>query len=186
MERRTCPRVKFQFPCAFIAANKECEGVIIDLSEGGLCLRTQVAVSTGDQLNLRIQARGKTLEVKALVWHSRQVRQCSTNAVFYVIGLMLVDAPETYFEFLPDTQRKTNSPPDQQEPSTERTETSAFAQAPAQEESSELNPYHIRVKQLGAPRTRVLSLSAESLEKARSLAMAELGNGWEVLGIEAA
>jgi hypothetical protein len=186
MERRTSPRVSSQFPCAFIAAKKEREGVVIDLSEGGLCLRTQVGLSTGDQLDLRIQARGKTLEVKALVWHSRQVRQRSTNAVFYVVGLMLIDAPEAYFEFLPDTQSKTNSPPDKQEPSTERTETSAPAQAPAQKESSELNSYRIRVKQLGAPRTRVLSLNAESLDEARSLAMAELGNEWEVLGIEAA
>jgi len=186
MERRTSPRVNCHFPCAFIAAKKEREGVVIDLSEGGLCLRTQFGLSTGDQLDLRIQAPGKTLEVKALVWHSRQVRRCSTNAVIYVVGLMLVDVPETYFEFLPDTQSKTNSPPDQQKPSTERTETSAPAQAPDQEESSELNPFRIRVKQLGAPRTRVLSLSAESLDEARSLAMAELGNEWEVLGIDAA
>jgi hypothetical protein len=186
MERRTSPRVSSRFPCTFIAAENEREGVVIDLSEGGLCLRTQVGLSTGDQLNLRIQARGKTLEVKALVWHSRQVRQSSTNAVFYVVGLMLVNVPEAYFEFLPGKESKTSSPPDQQEPSAERAEASGPVQAPAQEESSELSPYRIRVKRLGSSRTRVLSLNAESLDEARSLAIADLGDEWEVLGIEAA
>ncbi len=57
---------------------------------------------------------------------------------------------------------------------------------PASEEPGELNPYRVRVKQMGAPRTRVSSLVADSLDEARSLAMVELGNEWEVLDVDAA
>jgi len=46
--------------------------------------------------------------------------------------------------------------------------------------------YRIRCKQTGGPRTRVLSLAADSEAQARSLATEDLGSSWTVLDVRKA
>ena len=63
---------------------------------------------------------------------------------------------------------------------------SAKCEEPDPIDSIESRVYRIRCKMVGGPRSRVLSLAADSEEHARSLAIRDLGSDWTVLEIREA
>jgi len=160
MERRRSPRVQCQLPCEIQRGRDRAEGTVLDMSEGGLCVRTPLSAQQGEPVRVRIEGLASPLEVEALVWHARLVRRRDTREPCRVLGLMLSKAPEPWFELIPRA-------PLQGEP-------------PA---AGELRAFRIRVKHCQGPRTRILSLSAESEDEARSLAADELKGEWDVLEV---
>jgi hypothetical protein len=167
MERRKSSRVRCQYPCEILRPKQGGQGTILDLSQGGLCLRSQVELDAGEQLLLRIPVAGEPLEVEAMVWHSRRVKRRDTGQVSWLVGLMLVRAPDAYLELLPAAGAEDEA-------------------APSPAEGTALGTYRIRVQQRAGSLTRVLSLSAESRDEARSLALTALGHDWDVLEVKAA
>jgi hypothetical protein len=175
MERRKSRRVRCRLACEIHGARKRATGTVLDMSEGGLAVQTALKADQGDTLRIRIQARGGPLEVETLVWHSRQVRLRGASETSWALGLMISDAPDQYFQLVPqgDTHAKSKEP-------------EVSADEVTEEAAPELPAFRIRVKQLAAPRTRVLSLNAESEDEARALATADLKGEWEILEVWAA
>lgn len=172
MERRKSQRVRCRLACEIQSARKRAKGMVLDMSEGGLAVQTGLKVDQGDTLLIRIQAPGGPLQVEAMVWHSRQVRLRGAKETSWALGLMISKAPGHYFQLVPQgtTHAKANEPDDS-------------ASEASEEAPPALLAFRIRVKQLAAPRTRVLSLTAASEDEARTLATADLEGEWEILEI---
>jgi hypothetical protein len=146
---------------------------VLDLSEGGLSVRAALEADQGESLMVRFQAPGgETIEVGTLLWHARRVRDWETGEDTRILGLMVSNACEAYSRVVPCPQAP---PPEPAAPSA--------PSAPDEVGNGELVGFRIRVQQCAGPRTRILTLSAESDEEARALAATHLGEDWEVLEI---
>ncbi len=177
MEQRKSPRIPCRFPCEIVGAHARASGVVLDLSEGGLSVQTEFPFEPGDSLQLRLQPpeRGE-IGVEGLVWHARRVRQRRSGDVRSVLGLMLSEAPDEYGKLV------SKAPPRGDRADSD---SRAGARRRIHEPSPELRAFHIRVKHRSGPRTRVLSLSAQSETEARTLALRALTDEWVLLEIRA-
>jgi hypothetical protein len=173
MERRKSSRIRCRFPCEILGPQRRASGTVLDLSEGGLSVCAALEADQGESLTVRFQAPdGEAIEVETLLWHARRVRDRETGEDSRVLGLMVSDTCEAYSRVVPRSQAR---PPEPASPS--------VASAPDEVENGELAGFRIRVKQCAGPRTRILTLSAQSDEEARALAATHLGDDWEVLEI---
>lgn len=173
MERRRHARIRCRFPCEILGPAGRASGKVVDLSEGGLSVCAALKADQGESLTVRFQAPGgEAIEVETLLWHARRVRDRETGEDSRVLGLMVSDACEAYARLVP---RSEAPPPEPATPSAES--------APDAVGKGELVPFRIRVQQCACPRTRILTLSAESDEEARASAATHLGDDWEVLEI---
>ena len=176
MERRKSPRVKCRFPCEILASRCQASGTVLDLSEGGLSVRATLEVEQGASLLIRFQAPGgEPIEVEALVWHSRRVRDRTTGEDACVLGLMVSRASEEYSRIASSSRARRPEPASPSD-----------GADPGELVDGELIGFRIRAKERSSPRTRILTLSAKSEEEARALAASHLEDGWEVLEIAAA
>lgn len=174
MERRKSERVRCKLPCEIQRGPEKAAGTVLDMSEGGLSVETGFEACQGDSLHIRVMAPASTLEMEALVWHSRRVRRRSSAQTTWLLGLMICEAPDAYFDLVP----RISAPPKPREANG----AGAPDQAPP-DEREDLLPFRIRVKQHSQPRTRILSLNADSEDEVRVLALADLEGDWEVLEI---
>ena len=180
MERRKSPRIKCRFPCELAGSRLRTSGSVLDVSEGGLSVLAALEADQGENLVVRFQAPGVgAVEIEALLWHSRRVRDRATGENTYLLGLMVSRASDAYFQLVPSSKVSSEASPP--EP----------ASAPAlgdigEADAGELESYRIRVKERASPRTRVLTLSATGDEEARALATTHLGDDWEVLEVSPA
>jgi hypothetical protein len=171
MERRKSARMSCRFPCEIFGTGSQDTGMVLDLSQGGLSIRTAFEAEQGESLTVRFKAPGgEAIEVDTLLWHVRRLRDNGGGKGIRVLGLMISSACEAYSRLLPEAQGAPCEPAD-------RTEVGG----PDADDDGELTHFRIRVKQCSGPRTRVLTLSAESQEEARTLAVTQLGSDWEVL-----
>lgn len=176
MERRKSPRVKCRFPCEILGSRRSASGTVLDLSEGGLSVLAALEADQGTSLLIRFQAPGgEPIEVEALVWHSRRVRDRTTGKDTSVLGLMVSRASEGYSRLAAPARA---GAPEPLSPS-EGIESRELGE-------EELVGFRIRVKERSSPRTRILTLSAKSEEEARELAATHLEDGWELLEVVAA
>jgi hypothetical protein len=177
MEQRKSPRIPFRFPCEIVGAHAGASGVVLDLSEGGLSLQTEFPFEPGDCLQLRLQPpECGEIGVEGLVWHARRVRQRRSGDVRSVLGLILSEAPDEYRKLISKPAPRGDRPD---------SDPRAGARGRIDESPPKLRAFRIRVKHRLGPRTRVLSLSAQSETEARSVALRELTDEWELLEIHA-
>jgi hypothetical protein len=181
MERRRSPRAKCRFPCELVRLRERTAGTVLDVSEGGLSVRTQLEVDQGEPLLVRIQVPNQDeLELEAMVWHVRRTRQRNGGEPHRVLGLMVSKAPDAYFALVPST-----TPDEGREPDGAPEAESSPLPDPGSD-STGLRSFHIRIKARSGPRTRVLSLSADSEDEARALALDGLDGEWELLEVREA
>ena len=181
LERRKSPRARCRFRCELTRLRKRAHGTVVDVSEGGLSVYSQPGFEQGDALLVRIEVPdGSNLEIETLVWHVRRARRRDTGEACQILGLMLSKAPDDYLQLVP------RSTPDERPGPDTTPEVGSDPLPDPGIEIANLHPFHIRVKARAGPRTRVLSLSAESEHEARILAVAELENEWDVLEVQPA
>jgi hypothetical protein len=115
-ERRKHERIRCRVQCEVQEGRKPSEGLIRDVSLGGLSLQTSVSLDQGDVAQLLIPRTGVRPEVylEAIVWRSRRVRSRKGGETSNVLGLVLSDAPESYVDLL-DSLRPSKSADRKQE-----------------------------------------------------------------------
>lgn len=187
-ERRKSPRIKCRFPCEIQGSGNSAAGTVLDLSEGGLSVLTALRADQGESLSIRFEAPGgEAIEVEALLWHSRRVRDRATGKTIWALGLMISSACEAYFRLAPQTGAPRPEPvrSSGEGDAGESDQSGEFDESSEADQPSgeELAEFRIRVKQIGGPRTRILTLGARSDEEAGTLAATHLGDDWEVLEI---
>jgi hypothetical protein len=167
---------------------------VLDVSEGGLCLVSPVALRPKQEVTLQIDVPPHgPVTVEAVAWHVRKLK--SAPAPSFSIGMMISKAGEGFRALLPGGDSRAAGPDDVAAALAEITE-QASADGDALLEDAdlglapegsppelELEVFRVRVKATRGPRTRTLTLSASSAVEAESLARADLDDAWQILEV---
>jgi hypothetical protein len=173
VERRKSERTKCRFACVLTLAGKQSDAAVVDISEGGLAVRSNAEAFQGDAVIVKISVPGHgEISVEALVWHVRRARHRETGDIVYLLGLMLSKAPQAYLDLA--TKRQTTRAP-------VAPPSPAVGRIPPGQGDPDLVPYRIRLKHRASPRTRVLCVDAASYGEACEIAREQLDGEWEIL-----
>jgi len=195
MSGRIFERKRRQLPCTLTLDGRNHGGLILDLSPGGLFIQSSAKVKPGDQIEIQTTLPGVEGRVRMLVEVVRKVITPShlIKVARGGIGVRIINAPEAYYQFMDELGVTTDAGPLQNQRSEHpRTEPKVESRvAAAKPEAGVDSPapqptFRVRIKQSNGPRSRTLSVDADSAEDARSQALHAAGAGWIVLGVERA
>jgi hypothetical protein len=155
---------------------------VLDVSLSGLLVQTDLALGQGDDVAIEIEGG---VRLKALAWHARRMRRGREE--YFVVGMMLSEVGPEYESFVGRIAGATAGPRSKAQPRPAKAGTGA-AEAPRPKKPA-LPPvpprrsswWRLRIKQTDGPRTRMVTLAAESKEHAIAQSLAELGEGWEIV-----
>lgn len=177
MERRNFPRARCRFSCNLTHRSERASGTVLDVSESGLSVYTQLEVDQGETLLVRMDVpKVGQLELETIIWHVRHTRRRDNGEPCFLLGLMLSKAPDVYFELVSHTMPDEPHESDALEPQSDPLPDLGT-------DTPGLRLFRVRVKARSGPRTRVLSLSAESEREARALVESEINDEWDVLEV---
>jgi len=185
------------------SSSRRVQGRIVTISEGGLAVVTELAFEQGDPIRLLIKASdgSKPIAVSAIVWNVRSAATAGGETRMRRYGCVVSEPSRSFLSLLD----RLTPPPVTVEPvpvakSQPRDPGSEWAepdlprsreiQPPPKHEPEESWPYfRVRMKQIGGPRTRILTVRARSATQAETLAHEKLAevcadaDGWGVLHI---
>jgi hypothetical protein len=173
----------------------------VSLSEGGLAVVADLDLEQGDPIRLILEPGGGLAPVKvsAIVWNDLNASPSGRSERIRKLGCVISEPSRAFLALIDalDTKRASVRPapiplarpqpvdPTEVEPDLPR---SKELQPPPKVEPEESLPYfRVRMKQIGGPRTRILTLRARSATQAERLALDELdqicdgSEGWGVL-----
>lgn len=206
-------RVRCKLACEIIVSAKQrVKGRVVTLSEGGLAVLTAYTVDQGESLRLVIDPNGaKPIRVSAIVWNDTASRSASGESRLRRLGCIVSQPSESFTalleRLLPSEESVQIWPPEPTRPAPvqitvpkPREPEDEFAgldlprsrelQPPTKVEPEESLPYfRIRLKQIGGPRTRIMTIRARSATQAEQRALGELrevcsdAEGWGVLHV---
>jgi len=197
-------RVRCKLSCEIAQSNRRrIKARVVTLSEGGLAVVTDLDFDHGESLQLRIQPAlgGKSICVSAIIWNDRSPSKSGTSSRLRRYGCVVSQPTQSYLALLDQLAPKPTSlalvpvavprPRDLESESVEpNLPRSREIQPPPKTDPEECLPYfRIRMKQIGGPRTRILTIRARSATQAETLAHDELealcsdSEGWSILHI---
>jgi hypothetical protein len=144
------------------------------------------------QLKMTVQIeiehpRDGPIEVEAVVWHERPFRQPSSGRKGWAVGLVLSKGgPE--FQALASPGAMWEKPAEDALEALPNQASKSENPDPPVEDGLELDEgpsvYRVRVKAVGSPRVRTLTLSATSEEAVRAAVLTNLEGEWQVLEVK--
>lgn len=195
LERR--PRVSCQLRCEIVQGRKRTPATVVTLSEGGIGIKTNVALEEGDEVRVcLLQARGHPIDLRALVWNEAKRFDSRGRTSLRTFGCVVSDPPAAFLRVIdqmrdrePPTPRKRARPLDPEpleiveeaaaDPELPRPRTPLPPHKPDPEEARPT--LRLRVKQ--GPRSRRLDVPAQSLLEAQIWIRQNLEGEWEILEI---
>ncbi len=155
---------------------------IVDVSEGGLCLLSPIWLDPKKPVQIAIDFPGRGIAtMRVEVWHIRREKSRVSNTKVWTAGAILVDADGTYGQLLEAAGLAARAEPT---PATRAGEEKPELEKTAPDvaiDSADPRVFRLRCKAKGSPRTRMLSIAAESEAEALELARRDLGTDWDVL-----
>lgn len=206
-------RVRCKLACDIVvSAKKRIQGRIVTLSEGGLAVVTSLALDQGDPIRLIIDPKGaRPIRVTAIVWNDTLSRSTGRESSLHRLGCVISEPSDTFRALLdrllpPDPNILGSRPvggtsesipiavPKARVAQDDWEETdlprSRELQPPPKVEPEDNLPYfRIRLKQIGGPRTRIMTIQARSATQAELRALKQLDSissgseGWGVLHV---
>ncbi len=181
-------RTRCRLPCTVRKGTKRVRARVLDVCEGGLCVVAPVRFQHKMTVQIEIEhPRHGPIEVEAVVWHVRRFRQPSSGREGWAVGLVLSKGG-------PDFQALASPGSVWEKPAEDalealRNEASKSANPdPPAEDELELDEgpsvYRVRVRAVGTPRIRTLTLSATSEEAVREAVLTALEGEWQVLDVK--
>jgi len=197
--------VRCKLQCEIVQPNKRSiPARLVTLSEGGFTVITTLSLGQGESIRVLIKpdVGGAPIKVSGIVWNEEETAGVGASSRLHRLGCVVSEPPPAYLAILdrldPPSARPMVVPiavpiirrdhdAESVEPDLPR---SRELQPPPKRESEETLPYfRIRMKQIGGPRTRILTLRARSASHAEQLALDELARictdsaGWSVLHV---
>lgn len=198
-------RVECKLPCAVVeSSRRRVQGRVVTLSEGGLSVITELNFDQGDPIRLKISSGkgGRSISVSAIVWNEiKPKRGRALGSRLRRYGCVVSEPSRSFLELIDrfDTKprrvdRVPIAVPKRRDVEAECCEAdlprSREIQPPPKPEPEETLPYfRVRMKQIGGPRTRILTVRSRSASQAEQLALDELSKvckdaeGWGILHI---
>lgn len=168
-------------PCDLTFEGQQHSGLVLDVSPGGLFVQTSAKAKPGDRLDIKLSLPGESQKLPLQVEVVRKVVvPPRLLAIAHGgVGVRILNAPEAYYNFMGSLGIGSDPGEFKADPNRANAsgEGAGAGEPPGQR-------YRVRVKQTQGPRSRVLDVTAGDEEGARSQALAELGEGWEVLQVE--
>jgi Tfp pilus assembly protein PilZ len=166
------PRLAKRMTCAVSVGQRRYSGVVLNLSQGGLFVQTSAAPVRGVSVALELNPPGDeaAIPLQAEVVWRRVVPQQLRASAQGGVGMKIVCADENYYGALAEWMRVALDP--------------AVRVAPEHPVAPVIVPYRVRVRAHGGPRTRVVSIEADSEDTARDAALGHVGDGWQVIEVE--
>jgi hypothetical protein len=196
--------VRCKLQCEIVQPNQRpTPARIVSLSEGGFAIITTLGLGQGESIRVLIKSdQGRPpIKLSGIVWNEAETAGLGTSSRLHRLGCVVSDPPPAYLAILdrldPPALRPQLVPiavPTRRDVEAEAVESdlprSRELQPPPKREAEETLPYfRIRMKQIGGPRTRILTLRARSASHAEQLALDELARvcrdsaGWGVLHV---
>lgn len=198
-------RVRCKLQCEIVQPNKRpIPARLVTLSEGGFAVITTLGLGQGESIRVLVKPDhgGTPIKISGIVWNEAETAGIGTSSRLHRLGCVVSDPPDSYLAMLDrlDPPSARREPMPIAVPILRRDFDSEAAEAdlprsreilpPPKREPEETLPYfRIRMKQIGGPRTRILTLRARSASHAEQLALDELARvcsdsaGWGVLHI---
>ncbi len=198
-------RVRCKLQCEIVQPNQRpIPARLVTLSEGGFAVVTTLGLGQGESIRVLIKTDqgGPPIKVSGIVWNEAEAAGIGTSSRLHRLGCVVSEPPATYLAMLdrldPPAARPQvvpiAVPVIRRDPAAEAAEVdlprSRELLPPPKREPEETLPYfRIRMKQIGGPRTRILTLRARSASHAEQLALDELERisgdsaGWGVLHV---
>lgn len=205
-------RVRCKLPCEIVLnAKQRVPGRIVTLSEGGIAVLTGAGFDQGDSMRIVIDPKGaRPIRVSAIVWNDTQAKSVSGESRLRRFGCVISSPSDSFSalleRMLPPERGPSSAPatdhtdtipvarPSKPTPAAESFEAdlprSRELQPPPKPEPEENLPYfRIRLKQIGGPRTRIMTVRARSAGQAEQRALEDLAGlvndaeGWGVLHV---
>ena len=179
-DRRRSERLGCRFRCELSNGKKPLQGMVRNVSQGGLSIQLTEAIEQGETVVIALypEDREPAVDVEGIAWHAREARGRHQGQRFHLLGLVLSKASDDYLDML----QKLRASKATATPSRKRTRASSEVNPESHPAAAERR-YRIRVQQPGSPRTRSIVVFAESTAAARVNALAEIGDGWNILAI---
>lgn len=182
-------------PCKVHAEGRQHNGIVLDLSGSGLFIQTSAKLPPGSQVRIDLSLPDDEAVMTVEVVRRKQVPAQLLTVAHGGIGVRILSAPESYYQFLQDVQdRERQQAAREQAPSAgaaDRAPAPAAARAaavPAPESPAPPAPpqprFRVRVHQIDGIRSRSLVVGAASAEEASRSAAQELGDGWKVVAVD--
>jgi hypothetical protein len=202
IQRRRRARCRLRCEIA-LAGRRRKQGRLVTLSEGGFAVVADLDLEQGDPIRLLVHpgAGASPVKVSGIVWNDIAADGGSGRSRLRRLGCVVSDPSRSFLELLdrlapkPVQSERVAIPvarprarvADVAEPDLPR---SRDPQPPPKPEPDESLPFfRVRMKQIGGPRTRILTLRARSANQAEHLAHEELAQvvsgaeGWVILHI---
>lgn len=199
-------RVRCKLQCEIVQPNQRpVPARLVSLSEGGFAIITTLGLTQGESIRVLIKPDhgGAPIKISGIVWNEAETSPVATSSRLHRLGCVVSEPPPAYLAILdrldpPSTRPQpipvatpVRRPDDASVPGAEvDLPRSRELQPPPKREPEETLPYfRVRMKQIGGPRTRILTLRARSASHAEQLALDELARicsdaaGWGVLHI---
>lgn len=199
-------RTRRRLPCALFVDKRRHAGVVLDLSASGVFVQTSATPGTGERVTLECHLPGdpQPSRLETRVARRNLVPARLRTVAHGGLGLRIESAPETYYSFVARLLReevaratKPAKPVVAAEPAAAppRRRPVSKLQRQARELALRraLGPrvpeerkygYRLRVQQ--GTRSRLLTVEAACEEQARADALAQLGEGWQIVSCEPA
>lgn len=206
-------RVRCKLPCEIVVSpKKRVQGRVLTLSEGGIAVVSGLQMDQGDTIRLIIDPNGaRPIKVTAIVWNDIPQKSAGGQSRLRRLGCVVSHPSESFLSLLgrllppepaaskrpapsPHTDSVPIAVPKKASPAATGVEPdlprSRELQPPPKTEPEESLPYfRIRLKQIGGPRTRILTVQARSATQAEQRALDELSQitsdaaGWGILHV---
>jgi hypothetical protein len=205
MAGRIFERKRHQMPCTLTLDGRNHGGLILDVSPGGLYIQSSAKIKPGDQIEIQMTIPGidgrhhlQVEVVRKVVVPARLLKIARGG-----VGVRIVNAPEAYYQFMDglgvtadagtskleqlENRRAASAVADAKPNAKPEREAKIKAEPEAKEEPPSLQlQFKVRIKQSQGPRSRTVSVEADSEDDARSQALHAAGAGWIVLGVDRA
>jgi hypothetical protein len=193
-ERRKSPRTRCRLHCTLRLGRRQIRARVLDVSEGGLCLLSPVALRPKQEVTLQIDVPPHgPVTVEAVAWHVRKLKTAPAST--FSVGMMISKAGEGFRALLPGGDGRAVGGEQVAEALAQIAAQAPQPDGELQEDAdlglgeqdalpeTGLEVFRVRVKATQGPRTRTLTLSAGSAVEAEALARADLDDTWQILEV---
>ena len=206
-------RVQCKLPCELVLSKtRRVPGRVVTLSEGGLAVVTGVELDQGESVRIVIDPKGaRPILVSAIVWNDTRPTTKQKGSVLRRLGCV-VSTPSDSFAALLERMLPEKVEAASRVVARDHTDTTVLPKPAPRDRvdewaeadlprSRELQPppktepedslpwFRVRLKQLGGPRTRIMTMRARSATQAEERALEELAGlthdstAWGVLHV---
>jgi uncharacterized protein (TIGR02266 family) len=173
------PRVRKRLPCTLGHADRQQSGLILNLSNGGLFVQTNLPVQPGTLIDVGFRNPADTDDIDlqgAVIWR-RRVSSRIMGRTQSGMGVRLLGQTPAYAELVSSFLERAKPELIRQAP------VAAPEVANTVEHVCEGNEYVVRLALEGSPRTKRLVILSPNVGGARSEALKRAGEGWSVLDL---